>query len=143
MLCGFFRMVSGMQVVTMRNVGMMPGQFLNTAQNAGRGSASPLQLWLAECDNPQARRCSLFAARLRSKGTNRRLTPELGSWREAVKKGVIGRRKIGLASLLPIRRFSEQCTAVQNRGRYHSRTRNRSDPARARALRSSEAALPA
>ncbi|HWY91363.1 MAG TPA: hypothetical protein VNY04_00560 [Chthoniobacterales bacterium] len=68
-----------MQVVTMRDVGMMPGQFLNTAQNAGRGSASPLQLWLAECDNPQARRCSLFAARLRSKGTNRRLTPELGS----------------------------------------------------------------
>jgi hypothetical protein len=31
------------------------------------------------------------------------------------KRGV-GRRKIGLASLLPIRRFSEQCTAVQNKG---------------------------
>jgi hypothetical protein len=28
MLCGFFRMVSGMQVVTMRDVGMMPGFFM-------------------------------------------------------------------------------------------------------------------
>ena len=31
MLCGFFRMVSGMQVVTMRDVGMMSGLFMATA----------------------------------------------------------------------------------------------------------------
>ena len=31
MLCGFFRMVSGMQVVTMRDVGMMPGLFMAPA----------------------------------------------------------------------------------------------------------------
>jgi hypothetical protein len=31
MLCGFFRMVSGMQVVTMRDVGMMPGLFIAPA----------------------------------------------------------------------------------------------------------------
>jgi hypothetical protein len=31
MLCGFFRMVRGMQVVTMRDVGMMSGLFVATA----------------------------------------------------------------------------------------------------------------
>jgi hypothetical protein len=31
MLCGFFRMVSGMQVVTMRDVGMMPVLFMAPA----------------------------------------------------------------------------------------------------------------
>jgi hypothetical protein len=31
MLGGFFRMVSGMQVVTMRDVGMMPGLFVAPA----------------------------------------------------------------------------------------------------------------
>jgi hypothetical protein len=31
MLCGFFRMVSGMQVVTMSDVGMMPGLFMAPA----------------------------------------------------------------------------------------------------------------
>ena len=31
MLCGFFRMVSGMQMVTMRDVGMMPGLFMAPA----------------------------------------------------------------------------------------------------------------
>jgi hypothetical protein len=31
MLCGFFRMVSGMQVVTMRDVGVMPGLFMAPA----------------------------------------------------------------------------------------------------------------
>ena len=31
MLCGFFRMVSGMQVGTMRDVGMMPGLFMAPA----------------------------------------------------------------------------------------------------------------
>jgi Phage integrase, N-terminal SAM-like domain len=31
MLCGFFRMVSGVQMVTMRNVGMMPGLFMAPA----------------------------------------------------------------------------------------------------------------
>jgi hypothetical protein len=31
MLGGFFRMVSGMQVVTMRDVGMMPGLFMAPA----------------------------------------------------------------------------------------------------------------
>jgi hypothetical protein len=31
MFCGFFCMVSGMQMVTMRNVGMMPGLFMAPA----------------------------------------------------------------------------------------------------------------
>ena len=31
MLCGFFRMVSGMQVVAMRDVGMMPSLFMAPA----------------------------------------------------------------------------------------------------------------
>jgi hypothetical protein len=31
MLCGFFRVMSGMQVVTMRDVGMMPGLFMAPA----------------------------------------------------------------------------------------------------------------
>jgi hypothetical protein len=64
MLCGFFRMVSGMQMVTMRDVGMVPGLLMVPA-----GVVLGRFFVMARCMFMMLRRfCMMFCALLAHRG---------------------------------------------------------------------------